>query len=176
MENHMATQQQGRSSVTAASTNNNSGAALKIKSTSLLSSVLAGLNVSTGSVVVDGTDTDKAVDGATFANNNEKPIAQRLTSSILGGSNDPSLLKSINSIEAFDTRKIATAIRAGYWNIYTGQFTTDPTVSYDTMHKSVVGTDDVDKAAHVGRSYTGTLTYLAGSKNPVNKVYDSKRS
>lgn len=171
----MATQQQGRSSVTAASTKNNSGAALKIKSTSVLSSVLAGLNVSTGSVVVDGTDTDKAVDGAGFAHDNEKPIAQRLTSSILGGG-DPSLLKSINSIEAFDTRKIATAIRAGYWNIYTGQFTTNPTVSYDTMHKSVVGTADVDNAAHVGRSYTGTLTYLAGSKNPVNKVYDSKRS
>lgn len=184
----MATIQQGGSSVTGnywsgTSTKNNSGAALRIKTTTKLSSVTSGLNTPTGSIVVDGTDTDKALSAGTFAYNDQRPVAKRVTVSLANvsktflrsGAAVPSLVVSVNKIESVDTRAIATAIRSGYWNIYSGKFTTDPTVSTDTMHKSVVGTSVIDVAANVSRSSTGRLTYMLGAGNAVNRSYDSKR-
>jgi hypothetical protein len=184
----MATIQQGGSSVTGnywsgTSTKNDSGAALRIKTTGQLSSVASGLNTPTGSVVVDGTDTDKSLSAGTFAYNNQKPVAKRVTTSLAtvtktflrSGAARPELVVSVNKIESVDTRGIATAIRAGYWNIYSGKFTTGPTVSTDTMHKSVSGTSIIDVAANVSRSSTGRLTYMLGAGNAVKRSYDSKR-
>ena len=184
----MATIQQGGSSVTGnywsgTSTKNNSGAALRIKTTTKLSTVASGLNTPTGSIVIDGDDTNKSLTSGTFAYNNNKPVAKRLTVALAtvnktflqSGAARPELVVSVNKIETVDTRAIATAIRSGYWNIYTGKFTTDPTVSYDTMHKSVSGTSVIDVAANVSRSSTGRLTYMLGAGNAVKRSYDSKR-
>jgi hypothetical protein len=163
-------------SISANSTKNNSGSATNVGTSAVLNNLSLGSAIAYfGSVVIDGTDTDTATGGGTIAYNNSQPVGQRLTALLLSGAAVPSQIKSVNGIETVDTRKIATAIRAGYWNIYTGQFTTDPVVSYDSMHKSVTGTTDIDTAVHVSRSNTSKLTYLAGSKNPVNKSYDSKR-
>jgi hypothetical protein len=184
----MATIQQGGSSVTGnawsgTSTNNDSGVARRIKTTSQLSSVASGLNTPTGSVVIDGTDTNKSLNSGTFAYNNQRPVAKRVTSSLAtvsktflsSGAARPELVVSVNKIESVDTRAIATAIRAGYWNIYSGLFTTSPTVSTDAMHKSVSGTSVIDVAANVSRSSTGRLTYMLGAGNAVKLSYDSKR-
>jgi hypothetical protein len=184
----MAAIQQDSSSVTGnywsgTSTKNNSGAALRIKTTSQLSSVTSGLNTPTGSVVVDGTDTNPSLTDGTFAYNNQKPVAKRVTTTLAtvsktflqSGAARPELVVAVNKIETVDTRAIATAIRSGYWNIYSGKFTTDPTVSYDSMHKSVTGTSVIDVAANVSRSSTGRLTYMLGAGNAVNSSYDSKR-
>lgn len=184
----MATKQQNGSNVTGnywsgTSTKNNSGSAFRIKDAAVLKSVAAGLNIPTGSIVIDGTDTNKALSGGVFAYNDQKPVAKRVTVSLANvsktflqsGAARPELVVSVNKIETVDTRAIATAIRSGYWNIYSGKFTTDPSVSYDAMHKSVSGTSVIDVAANVSRSNTGRLTYMLGAGNAVNHSYDSKR-
>lgn len=170
-------------SISANTTKNNGGVAPRIGTSTVLSTVARGLNVPTGSVVVDGDDTNKSLTSGTFAYNNQKPVAKRVTVSLAtvskttlqSGAARPELVVSVNKIETVDTRAIATAIRSGYWNIYSGKFTTNPVVSYDVMHKSVSGTSVIDAAANVSRSNQSKLTYKTGAKNPVNDAYDSKR-
>lgn len=163
-------------SISANVTKNDGGSAVQVGTSEVLSSLSLGLtNPATGSVVVDGTDTDKSVDSAVFAKNTQRPLGQRLTSPLVSASNYPTYIRSVNGIESFDSPGTATAIRAGYWNIYSGQWSTDPTVSYDDMHKAVSGTTNIDNNVYVSRSNTGSLTFLNGSKNPVNQSYDSKR-
>lgn len=135
--------------------------------------------VPTGSVVVYGTDTDKALTSGTFAYNNAAPVAKRVTSSLATISNTslrsgaavPRLTKSVHKIESIITRKLATAIRAGNWNIYTGKFSSGPTVTTDTFHKAVSGAAYVDKVANVSRSNPGVAVYKIGAKNPVVNTY-----
>jgi hypothetical protein len=172
MENIMATTK----SISPNATKNDGGSAVQVGTSSVLSSLGLGLdNPATGSIVIDGTDTDKSVDAETFAKNTQRPLGQRLTSPLVSAANVPESIKSVNGIESFDSPGTATAIRAGYWNIYSGQWSTDPTVSYDDMHKAVTGTTYIDNNVHVSRSNTGSLTFLNGSKNPVNQSYDTKR-
>ena len=133
----MAIIQQGGSAVTGntwtgTSTNNNHGTASRVGSSS---SVLENREPSRsqreiGSVVVDGNDTDEALSASSIAYNNQSPIAMRLTSSIsgqtnnalLGASNAPGQIRSINKRESYKVSKIATAYRNGYWNPYAGKF------------------------------------------------------
>ena len=172
MENKMATTK----AISANVTNNDGGSAVQIGTSSVLSNLALGLqNPATGSVVIDGTDTDKSVDSESFAKNTQRPLGQRLTSPLISASNYPTYIRSVNGIESFDSPGTATGIRAGYWNIYSGQWETDPTVSYDNMHKAVTGTTNIDNNVHVNRANTGSLTFLNGSKNPVNQDYDSKK-
>lgn len=149
------------------------------QSTTLVTSGLGLDTVPTGSVVVDGTDTDKALTSGTFAYNNAAPVAKRVTSSLATVSNTsltsgatvPGLTKSVHKIESIVTRKLATAIRAGNWNIYTGKFTSGPTVTTDTFHKAVSGATYVDKVANVSKSNPGVAVYRTGAKNPVVNTY-----
>lgn len=162
--------------ISANTTKNDGGSAVQVGTSEILSNLSLGLtNPATGSVVIDGTDTDKSVDSETFAKNTQRPLGQRLSSPLISASNYPTYIRAVNGIETFDSPGTATAIRAGYWNIYTGQWSTDPTVSYNNMHKAVTGTANIDNNVHVSRSYTGSLTFLNGSKNPVNQNYDSKK-
>jgi hypothetical protein len=175
MEIKMATTK----SISGNATKNNGGYAVQIGTSTVLNSLGLGLdNPATGSVVIDGDDTDKSVDSEVFAKNTQRPLGQRLSDSpsLVGGSSYPRYFRQINSIESFDSPGTATAFRAGYFNLYTGKWSTNPTVTYDNMHKAVVGTSNIDNAAHVTRSNTGSLTYLSGSKIPVNQNYESKRS
>lgn len=66
---------------------------------------------------------------------------------------DHGIRRSIHKLEAMRTARVATAIRAGYWNEFTGQFTTDPTVANDI---SDFGTDH---AATPSRTTPGELVY-----------------
>lgn len=173
MENKMSTIHKA---ISANATKNDGGSAFQVGNSSVLSNITLGLkNPSTGSIVVDGTDTDKSVDSEPFAKNTQRPLGQRLTEVLVGASSYPEYIRSINGIESFDSTGTATSIRAGNFNIFTGKFVTGPTVSYDNMHKAVTGTANIDNNVHVSRSDTGSLTFLNGSKNPVNQNYDSKR-
>lgn len=149
------------------------------QSTVLESSALGLDGVATGSVVVDGTDTDPALSGGTFAYNNAAPVAKRVTVSLAtvnntvlrSGASVPSLTKSVHKIESIVTRRLATAIRAGYWNIYSGTFSTNPTVATDTFHKAVSSATYIDKVANVSPSNPGVAVYKTGAANPVVNSY-----
>lgn len=154
---------------------NGSGSATRIGSTTLLSNVSVSKDTTGvfGSVVVDGTDADKAVSGGTFAHNHVKPIAARVTneiagvtSSVLGTtSNNPAQLRSINKRESYKSSGVATAIRAGYFNLYTGKFSPAPTPVSEAPGNDV--------AANPTRSAPGDIVFRTGAKLPVTS-YDYK--
>jgi hypothetical protein len=126
------------------------------------------------STVVDNASADKALSSGTFSYQNNKPVAQRLTSTISGvanttlrsGADIPGQIRGINSRVVYRNRLDTTAFRAGYFNLYTGKYSPTPTVYVDS-----VGTDE---AATVSRSSPGTLAYKGGALNPVQKAYPAK--
>lgn len=173
----MATQQVDGSAVTSSSTNNNHGVAKNVGSAAsvLETSNLGGSNVGVfGSTPVDGDNADKALSGGTFAYNNESPVAKRVSTSLSGVSNtvlrsgaaQPGLVRSIHKLETLRTRRLTTAIRAGYWNIFSGTFSTPPTVAVDSLA--------TDNAATPTRSVPGSLVYKTGKLAPVQDVYKAK--
>jgi len=69
----------------------------------------------------------------------------------------------------------ATAIRAGYWNEYSGSWSTAPTAtnsSIGDISRSTVTTGLADHEANVSRSFRGELTYMDGSLTPNSEDYD----
>ena len=148
-------------------------------STVLETSTLGANGVATGSVVIDGTDTDPALSGGTFAYNNQSPVAKRVTASLatvsnttlLSGASVPSLVQSVHKIESVVTRRVATAIRAGNYNMYTGLFSSAPTVATDTFHKAVNSATYIDKVANVSVANPGVAVYKTGAVNPVVNAY-----
>jgi len=88
------------------------------------------------------------------------------STSLATTANDPTQLRSIHKRESYKVNRIATAIRAGYWNIYTGAWTTLPTSTTDSP-----GTDE---AATPTRSVPGELVYKTGAKVPVQDNYKAK--
>lgn len=87
--------------------------------------------------------------------------------------NDFGIRRSIHKLEHMRTRRVATAIRAGNWNIYTGTFSTDPTVADDAP------TWGTDEAANPTRAIPGELVYRHsgmpdGTYGPVQKDYPAK--
>lgn len=172
----MATQQVNGSAVTATSTNNKGGAVVNGGTTTLLDTVELGYsNVGVfGSSVIDNNDADKALSAGTFSYSNQKPVAKRVTTTLSGvsntvlrsGADQPGLIRSIHKLEVVRTRRLTTAIRAGDWNIYSGSFSTPPTVAVDTLA--------TDEAATPTRSVPGELVYKTGAPTPVQDNYKAK--
>lgn len=143
----MATQQQNGSPVTGTyytgtSTKNDGGSI--VKAGAVDPNLANAVNVSNPSVGVFGstvvpnnlTTNDyaaKSVSANTFAKNNQRPQGERLTDPLKSGALVPGLIRGIHKLETLRTRRLTTAIRAGYWNIFTGQFTTPPTVAVDSL-------------------------------------------
>ena len=182
----MSTMQQNSSAVTGnywsgTSTKNNNGTAVNIGTSSVLNNQTLTKNGDiTGNLVIDGTDTNKAVSGGPIQNNTVKPIAIRLTTSLatvqntylLSGSTVPSELRSINYTESTITDKTATATRAGYFNIYRGKFI-NPANGQNYVVPT--GTDSFgnDSAARATRLVPGTLRYSLG-QNVIGANYKAK--
>lgn len=133
-----------------------------------------------GSTVIDNLDqdiADKALSAGTFAYNNQRPIAKKTTTTISGVSNDflasgaakPSLVQSIHKIqvlgmgyaEGVRTRKLTSAIRAGKWNEYSGEFA----AGYPQASTDIFSLDPTykDVAANPTRLVPGRLTYKTGA-------------
>lgn len=168
----------------------NGGSVAKASDSSLLDGVqtsyyAAGVFAST---VLDNNHANKAISAGTFAYNNKKPVAKRVSTTISGVSNnvlrsgaaEPTLVQSVHKIqvqgmgysEGVRTLKQTTAIRDGYFNIYTGKFDPGyPASSVDTL--SLAPTYQ-DVAANPTRVVPGALTYKGGSPNPVNDDYKEK--
>lgn len=70
-----------------------------------------------------------------------------------GFGSDYGIKRSIHKLEHVYTRRVATAIRAGYWDFYSGTWSTEPVVADDI---SDIGTDH---AATPTRAIPGELTY-----------------
>lgn len=179
---------------TGTSTKNRGGAVINVGSTTALVDNLAlgTANLGAfGSRVVQDTVTSGdyaavASSGSTnFAYNNQKPIAMRYTTSIAGtgntvlqsASNTPSLTRSIHRQEVVRSRRLTTAIRAGYWNIFSGQFSTAPTVAVDDTWSNSAGATvatSSDDSANPSRTAPGELTIKLGQQVPVNSGYKPK--
>lgn len=156
---------------------NNGGTSVRVTSNSLLRNVAVSKD-STGvfaSTVIDGAYTDKAISGGPIAHNHVKPITAKVTTEIAGvassvlsnSSNNPAQLRSINKRESYKSAGTATAIRAGYFNLYTGKFSPAPT--------PVTETPGTDTAATPSRSAPGDLVFRTGAKLPVrNQDYKPK--
>ena len=171
----MATQQiNGTSTSTATSTKNKGGTVIRSGTSKILTNVSnARSNISVfASTVIPDTSTTvdyatKVLSAGTFAYNNQKPVAKRYSILIAGTSNSflqtgaarPELIRSIQKLETQRTLRFTTALRAGYYNRYTGKFTTLPTNTTDSP-----GTDT---AAAPTQSVPGQIVYMSRGKNPV---------
>ena len=168
----------------------NGGSVTKASSTSLLDGVTTSRTNTDvfASTVLDNDHANKALNSGTFAYNNAKPVAKRVSTTISGTANTvlqsgaarPELIKSIHKIqvnstglkEGVRTTKTTSAIRAGKFNIYTGKFDAGyPQNSADVLSLSP---SYKDSAANPTRSVPGRLTYRDGSPNPVEVDYKGK--
>ena len=78
---------------------------------------------------------------------------------------DYGIRRSIHKVEHLWTRRVATAIRNGYWHIYEGVFTTAPTTADDA---STFGSDN---AATPSYAVPGELVYrVSGQQDATNGV------
>lgn len=174
---NMSTVQTNGSAVTVTSTKNKGGTV--VAAGSAASGVLQSRRAVTyllsafASTVVDGDDTDPANGGA-FAYNNTRPVAMRYTTALAGvsntflrsGSSAPGTRRVVNKTESVRTNRYATAIRAGNYNLYTGQFSSAPTVAVDSFGS--------DNAASPTAAVPGTLVYKIGNPVPFSKDYSKK--
>lgn len=189
----MATVQvDGSSAVTRTSTLNNGGTAINVGSSStILNNRALGANNQTvfGSTVVSNAVVDyanPALSGGTFAYSNNRPTAVKLTTTLAGsvsntflrsGASDLGSRRSIHRQEKVRTTRTTTAIRAGYWNIYTGTWSTTPTTAVDNfwdIANDTTSSTSTDQAATPTRSVPGELTYKLGQPSPVSVDYPAK--
>lgn len=78
----------------------------------------------------------------------------------------------INETKAVRTSRVALAVKAGYWNIFTGEFDVAPTGVNDfAAAPTGFGSDQEVSASSNGRGLKGQFTY-ATQGNPVNEDYD----
>lgn len=178
--------------VTGSGSGGNGGAVAKASNTNLLDGItVSRYNAGVfGSTVIDNYNADKAFSAGTFAYNNPKPIAKRVTTEIngspnnvlLSGASAPSLfvsiVVSIHKIQVWDgagyiegtrTTKLTSAIREGKWNQYTGEFD----MGYPQSSVDEFGQPQ-DQAANVGWNSPGKLTYKYGSPLPTSDFYKIK--
>lgn len=190
----MATvQTDGSSAVTKQSTVNNGGTAVNIGSTSsVLSNQTLGRtnnDVFASRVVSDAVIdyADKAVSAGTFAYNNAKPIAPRLTTTLAGsvsntflrsGASDMTSRRSIHRQEKVRSNRFATAFRAGNFNLYTGNYSSVTTAvdAFWDISNDTTSSTSTDNAATPTRTAPGELTYKLGQKVPVSTTYSAKNT
>jgi len=176
----MATAQQNGDPVsgtyyTGGSTSNNHGTAMRIGtgSTALENRDTYAYNAGfVGSKVVDGTDTDPAINGVAIQVNTVRPIAPRLTSTIATQTNtvllsiaDEPYVESIHNMTGVITNQTATAFRTGF-NMFTNTYVSGVTTETDVFSD--------DNAALPTRAVPGQLVYQVGSKVPVTSNYKAK--
>lgn len=108
-----------------------------------------------------------------------KYVMRRVTTELAGvantvlrsGASDFGIRRSIHQVEAFRTVRVATAIRAGYWHIYNGTWSTAPTAANDLSTWETNGTDD---AANPSAAVPGELIYKTSKPAPVMDEYQAR--
>lgn len=135
-----------------------------------------------GSTVVEGLNaTAKAIGGGTFAHNHQRPLGFKVTEE-LGGVPNPALKTTQNPSAWINakhprnkvrTRQLATAIRNGQLNLFTGDISPAPVVTNDPWYSiSAAGTvtdiADADKTVDDTPPTPGNLTYVVGGRPSVD--------
>lgn len=154
-----------------------------VKTVRPLVTTFASTPISSGVTVADYAAPANA--NGTFAHNHVQPISSFITkelaglnnTALLSPGNDQNTLRGINKQETITTRKTTTAVRAGNFNIYTGKFTTPPSVSVDNWapaNTTTLSSTTTDSAAAASRSSPGKLTYLRGGLVPYRDSYKPK--
>lgn len=177
------TQIDGVSAVTANSTKNDGGVAKHIGTSSVLSNVsVTNPPVGVfGSTVLDDNYADKALSGGVFKFDNQRPVGKRLTTTLAtvnkpvlqSGALVPANIRMLHKRESYKVSQVATAIRAGEWNIYAGTWGTPPTNTTEVPgFNSDLG--PLDRAASVSRSTPGQLVYRTGARLPFRDNYKAK--
>lgn len=94
---------------------------------------------------------------------------------LLSGASDVGIRQTPHKIKtAFRHDGKATAIRAGYWNIYSASWNTAPTATNSSVGNvagATVTNGTADNEANVSRLIAGELTYMDGSLSPENDDY-----
>lgn len=156
---------------------NAGGASTRVSTTSLVDGVSVS-RYNTGvfaSTVLDNGWADEAVSAGTFAYNNVKPVAKRVSTTLSGvsntvlrsGADQPGLIRSIHKLEVLRTRRLTTALRANKYNRSTGNWDAGyPVVAVDSLA--------TDTAATPTRAVPGQLTYMSGSTPVTNNDYKKK--
>jgi hypothetical protein len=106
-------------------------------------------------------------------------VIRRVTTSLAGVANTVLLTgasnfgnrRSIHQVESVRTRRVATAIRAGYYSIYDGTWSTAPTLANDISTWETIGTDE---AANPTASVPGEIIYKTGKPVPVQGNYPAR--
>lgn len=96
-------------------------------------------------------------------------LAGQSNTMLRSGASDFGVRRSIHKLEHLWTLRVATAIRAGFWHIYSGVFTTAPTNADDA---STMGTDD---AANPTLAIPGELVYRTGDPLPTQDDYQARQ-
>jgi hypothetical protein len=135
-----------------------------------------------GSVMATGTEQQKALTAS--SNFGTLTAGQYLivgvTTQVAGlhftglrspGSYLPGNAVSIHQVTNVWTRQLAQALRQGYWNPYTGTFSTAPAAVDDFSAMTTNGTDD---AANPSASIPGELVYTDGKPQPVQDDYPAR--
>lgn len=158
------------------SVDNNGGSLLSHNiSSSLLNDIApnAGSNLAYTSGPYNGNDADKAVVGGTFAKNTDSLLAMRssaLVNAVLvfrSASIYPEYVRSIKYIESRTTSKVASAIRAGKYNLVTGKFAAGfPASSTDSFGN--------DNAARSSYAVPGSITFMVNGKEATTQNYPAK--
>lgn len=123
-----------------------------------------------GSVPVDDANAQKSISANSFGVNTVRPIAQRVTTSLVNGANSYSQMRAVNKIESVTTRKEMTAYRKGSWRPFVNQFLQNGTYSQSTYTVTVTAaahgffTGDIVKLVFTsGGGTSGSFTVLAGA-------------
>jgi hypothetical protein len=99
------------------------------------------------------------------------------TDVILGTGRNEIVRDKVHRITALRTRKVATALRAGYWNIFTGTFSTEPTEQNDYASMDQDGTDVPDDEAKNmvgGYNVGGEFVYRHGGRTAKTTEYERR--
>lgn len=150
-------------------TKNNGGSVLSGGTNTQLNTVAHGAPEVGVMKPVDGTDTNKALSGGTFAYDNVTPVAKKVSTTLSGVANDvlksgaaqPGLRRKVNKIEGLTTSKVTSALRGGYYNSVTGKFDS----SYPQSSNDSFGTDDAVTSSE--------LQYMYGNPVPASGDYHS---
>jgi len=155
---------------------NNSGSVLSHNiSSDILNSVApnAGSNLAYTSGPKDNDNSDKATVSGVFAKNTDSLLSMRSNALVNGvlvfrnASIYPVYVRSINYLENRTTSLVATAIRAGKYNIYTGQFD----VGFPGSSSDDFGNDT---AARSSFAIPGSLTFMVNSQHITTQNYPAK--
>lgn len=138
------------------------------------SSLLTGLG-SLSAMKIVGTFGEQEVENFIMKKSNANVHGQANTD-LQSGAADYGRNK-VHRITALRTSKVTTAIRAGRWNIFTGEFSVAPSTSNDYASMDLDGTNVPDEEAKDSTTKYGTkgeLAYNHGGRTVKQQDYEAK--